>query len=58
MLRYIIMTYRMHICDMFDEIPVMASKGPVKSLFKNLHWYHCLYAFFHLCKFHEVLGSD
>lgn len=35
MLRFVVMTCRMHICDMFDEILVMASRGPVKYLFKN-----------------------
>jgi hypothetical protein len=34
MLRYVVYTCRLHICDMFDEMPVMASRGPVKSLFK------------------------
>jgi len=37
MLIYVVMTYRMHICDMFDEISVMASRGPIKSLFNYLH---------------------
>jgi len=34
MLRYVIYTCRLHIRDMFDEIPVMAGRGPVKVLFK------------------------
>ena len=58
MLRYVIRNCRVHICDVFDEIPFMASRGPFKSLFKNLYWYHCLYVSFHFYKFHEVLGSD
>jgi len=34
MLRSIIYTYRLHIRDMLDEIPIMASRGPVKVSFK------------------------
>lgn len=34
MLKCVVMTYRLYICNMFDEIPVMFSKGP--SLFKNI----------------------
>ena len=52
------MTCRMNICDMFEEMFVMASRGLVKSLFKNLYWHHCLYVSFHFYKFHDVLGSD
>jgi len=37
MLRFVVMTWRMHICDMFDEMPIMASRGPVNSLIKCLH---------------------
>lgn len=42
---------------MFDEMSVMASRGPFKSLFKYLHLYHCFDVSFHFWKFHEVLGS-
>lgn len=41
MLRSVVMNCKMHICDMFDEMLVMASRGPTKSLFKYLHLYHC-----------------
>jgi len=34
MLKTIIYTCRLHILDMFDEIPVMASRGPIKVLNK------------------------
>ena len=57
MLSYVVKTYRFHICDMFDKIPVMASRGPVKSLFNYLHLYHCFEVTFHFYKFHGVLGS-
>ena len=42
---------------MFDRIPIMASRGPVKSLFKYFHLYHCFDVIFHFWKFHRVLGS-
>jgi len=32
--KFVIYTCRLHIHDMFDEIPVMASRGPAKVLFK------------------------
>jgi len=57
MLRFVVITCRIHICDMFDEIPVMASRGLVKYLFKYLHLYHCFYVTFNFWKFHEVMGS-
>lgn len=45
--RSIVMTYKMHICDMFDEIPVMASRGPLKYLFNYFLQYHCFDVNFH-----------
>lgn len=47
----------MHIYDMFDEMPIMASRGPVKSLLKYLHFYMCFDVTFNFWKFHRVLGS-
>lgn len=47
----------MHICDMFDEMSFMAIRGPIKSLFKYLHTYHCFDVIFYFWKFHGVLGS-
>ena len=40
MLKYVIYTSRLHICDVFDEMPIMASRGPVKGLFKYLLLHH------------------
>lgn len=37
MLRFVVMTYRCHVSDMFDEIPVMAGRGSVKSFDKCLN---------------------
>lgn len=34
MLRYVVYACRLHIYDMFDEMPVLASRGLVKGLFK------------------------
>ena len=47
MLRSIVMTCRLHMCDMFDKMPVMASRGPIKYLFKYLHLYDCFNVTFH-----------
>jgi len=33
MLNYVIYTCRLHVCDTFDEIHVMASRGLVNGLF-------------------------
>lgn len=33
MLKFVIYTCRLHICDMFGEIPIMANMGPFKVLF-------------------------
>lgn len=34
MLNFVVYTYRLHICDMFDKIPVMDSRSVFKGLFK------------------------
>ena len=57
MLRYVIMTCRMHVFEMFDEMHVMDSRDLVRSLFKYFHLYHCFHVNFHFWKFHGVLGS-
>ena len=43
---------------MFDKMSIMASRGPVKYLFKYLNLCHCFDVNFHFYKFHGVLGSD
>jgi len=57
MLKYVVMTCRMHICDMFNEIPVTNSRGPFNSLIKCFHYYLCFDVIYHFWKFHEVLGN-
>jgi len=32
MLKFVVMTYRLHVCDMFDKIPIKASRGQAKYL--------------------------
>lgn len=39
MLIFVVMTYRLHICDIFDEIPIMDSRDQVKYLYQLLHQY-------------------
>jgi len=34
MLNYVVCIDRLHVCDMFGEIPIMASRGLVKGMFK------------------------
>jgi len=41
MLRSIVMTCRMHTCDVFDEMFVMANMGLVTYFFNYCHLYHC-----------------
>ena len=53
MLIYVVLTRRMHICDMFDEMFVMASRGPVNSLFKYFNLYIFLMLLFISISFME-----
>jgi len=41
MLSFVVKTCSFHVCDMFDEMPIMASRGPVYSLSMFLQMYHC-----------------
>jgi len=34
MLNFVVYTCRLHVCDMFDEMPIKASRGLVEDLFK------------------------
>ena len=58
MLIFVVLTCIMHICGVFDEMVVMASRGPLKSLFKFLNFYHYFDVTFNLWKFQGFLGSD
>lgn len=58
MLIYVFYTCRMHICDIFVEMIVMASRGPIKSLFNNLHLYNYSIVIFKLWKSHGILDND
>jgi len=46
MLKFVVLNCRMHICDMFNKMYVMASRGLVKSLFNYLHLYGFFYVTF------------
>ena len=41
MLNSVVYTCTLHICDMFDEMPVMASRSLVNGLFKDFLYHHC-----------------
>ena len=43
---------------MFDEIPVMACKGPVKVLFNLLLLYHCFLVCLLILSYLSIMGSD
>jgi len=42
---------------MFDEMPVMASKGLVKDLSNYLLWHHFIPVLYLILSFHSILGS-
>jgi len=46
MLRFIVYTCSLHICDMFDEMNVMDSRVPIKVVFKYLHFHYCFIVIF------------
>jgi len=48
MLKTIVYTCILHIRDVFDEMLIMAGRGPIKGLFKYLHLNHCLIFIFML----------
>ena len=58
MLRSVVMTYILHICDMFNKMSVMASRGLVKSLIRCFHYHLCFHVIYISWKFHGVLGTD
>ena len=57
MLRTVKYTCRLHICNMFDEMPVMASRGLVMILFILLILHHCFLASLLIPCDHSILGS-
>jgi len=58
MFNYVGYTYRLHSCDMFDEIPVMASRALVELLFNLLLLHHGFPILLLLLSYHSILGSD
>jgi len=51
-------TCRLHACDMFDKILVMASRGLIKVLFNLLLLHHCFPIILLLLIYHSILGND
>jgi len=37
MLIFVVVTCRLHVLDVLEEMPIMASRGQIKSLIKCLH---------------------
>jgi len=42
---------------MFDEMPVMASRGLVKAFINYLLLHHCFPVLYLIMSFHSILGS-
>lgn len=58
MFNYVGYTCRLHAYDMFDEMPVMASKGMIKILFNLLVMHHCFPVILLLLSYHSILSND
>ncbi len=58
MINFVVYTYRLHVCDMLDEMPIMASRGLVKVLLNYLLLHHCFHVLYLIQSFHSILGSD
>ena len=55
---YVVYTCRLHVDDMFDEMPVMDSRVLVMILFILLLLHHCFLASLLILSDHSILGSD
>ena len=55
-LNSIVYTCRLHVDNMFDDIPVMASRGLVKVLINYLIFHHCFPVHYLIMNFHSILG--
>jgi len=58
MSKLVVYTCRCNVCDMLDEIPVMAGRCLDEFLMMLLLLYLFFNVIYYLLKFHEVLGSD
>ena len=56
-LNCVIYTCRLYVHDMFDEIPVTASRGLVMILFILFLLHHCFLASLLILSDHSILGS-
>jgi len=53
----VVYTYRLHVCNMFEKMPSIASMGLVKGLFNELLLLHCFHIILFLLRYHYILGS-
>ena len=51
-------TYRLHDCDMFEEMPVMAGRDLIMVLINLLLLHHCFHVILLLLSYHSILGSE
>lgn len=58
MFNYVGYTCRLHACDMFNEMFVMASRGIIKVLFNLLFLHHCFHVLLLFLSYHSIRGSD
>ena len=56
-LNYVVYTYRLHVDDMFYEMPVMASRGLVMVLLSLFILLHYFYLLFLISSYHSILGN-
>jgi len=57
MCNYLVYTYSLHVDNMFEEMPVMASRGPHMFLFNLFLLHHCLPVLLPVLSYHSILGS-
>jgi len=58
MFNFVGYTYKLHACDMFDEIPIMASRDLIKVLFNLFLLHHCFPILLLLLSYHSIMGSN
>ena len=57
---YLIMffyTCRLHVDDLFDEMPLMANRGLVMDLFNLCLLHHCFHVILLILSYDSILGS-
>ena len=56
-LNSVVYTFRLHVDDMFDKMPSMASRGLIMVLFNLFIFHHCFHVFLLISSCHSLLGS-